>query len=267
MAKKKRPSVRSKKTSTLADEAYRQTPDLFTFEEEPSMDGLTFDCFMTMLYGPVKIGKTTFASKLPNPYFLATEPGYKSLNVRKSKINNWVTFIKWITTMEKKPKKCATVGCWVIDTVDNLAKFCMQFICGRAGIAHPSDEEWGKGWEAFRDEWTHWILRLVNLGPGILFISHETEREVVYKGMKIPKTTPALPKTCYTVINNMADMILHMTIEEHKKKKGKKKKTKRVIYTKPDQYRDAGDRTGALPDRIYFDKEQEAVDAILGYFE
>jgi hypothetical protein len=100
MAKrKKRPSVRSPKSSTLADAAYRQVPDLFTFEDEPTKAGGSFKSFMTLLYGPPKIGKTTLVSKFEKAYFLPTEPGYKNLKVRKSPINNWATFIKWISTM------------------------------------------------------------------------------------------------------------------------------------------------------------------------
>lgn len=271
MAKKnrERSSVRSPKSSTLAAAAFKIKPDVISFEDEPTANSRTFQDHIMLLYGAPKIGKTTLASKIPGAYFLPTEPGYHNLMVRKTRISNWVTFIRFIQKMEKSPNKVESVGCWIIDTADNLAKFCMQFTCGRAGIAHPSDEEWGKGWEAYRDEFTHWILRLIALNPGTIFISHETERDIVYKSVKISKAFPALPKTCYTIINNLSDLILHMTYEEStgKKRKGKKRKTtKRVLWTKPDAYRDAGDRTKLLPDKIYFSKEQDAVDEIIGCF-
>ena len=228
-----------------------------------------FQDHLTLLYGPPKIGKTQLTIRFPGVYLLPTEPGYKWANVRKSFIPNWATFIEFIKHMEKNRKLVKTVKMWGVDTVDNLSKFCMQYVCGRENIAHPSDEEWGKGWEAFRDEFTHWIMRLTSLGPGTLFISHEQERDVISRSITITKRMPAMPKTCYTVINNLVDVILNMgTVTETKLIKGKKKRVDvRCLFTKPAEHFDAGDRTGKLPDEIRFKTEQEAVDEILACFD
>jgi hypothetical protein len=77
--------------------------------------------------------------------------------------------------------------------------------------------------------------------------------------MKITKVSPALPKTAYTVLNNLVDFILHFSFSEDNEKE-------RCIYTKPEETRDAGDRTGRLPDKIDFKKENEAVEKLIGYF-
>jgi hypothetical protein len=261
-------------SDTLAAQAYQQGPDEFEFEEEASIEGAALQDHLILLYGEPKIGKTTFASLLDGVYFLATEPGYKSLKVRKTRIRNWATFTQFVKKMEKSPKLVKTVGFWAIDTVDNLAKFCMQYVCGRMGIAHPTDEDWGKGWEAYRDEFTHWVLRLTSLSPGCMFISHEATKDVVYRGLTMPKCTPALPKTCYTVINNLVDIIIRMGYDidvPGAKKKGKdKKKDKselRCIMTKSSPFYDAGDRTGKLPGVFHFKTEQEVVDKLVESFE
>ena len=202
---------RSPKPKTLASEAFKQEADEFNFEEDATREGMAFQNMLSIVYGPPKIGKSTLCAQFPGVYFLPTEPGYKALEVRKTYIPNWVTFTKFILNMKRKPKLCKTVDLWCIDTSDNLAKFCMQWVCGREGIAYPSDQEWGKGWEAYRDEFTYWILQLANLGPGIIFVSHQTEREIISRSVKVTKISPALPKTCYTVLNNMVDIILHMS--------------------------------------------------------
>lgn len=259
---------RQTESISLASEAFKQKANDIIFEDESSREGGLFQDYLSLTYGPPKIGKSKLWSLFPGVYFLPTEPGYRSLDVRKTYIPNWVTFTKFIRVMEKKRKKCKTVKIFCVDTVDNLSKFCMQYVCGREKIAHPTDKEWGKGWEAFKDEFTHWILRLCALGPGVSFISHQNVREVIFHGLKMPKEVPAMPKTSYTVINNLVDVILKFSYAG-KMKGGNKKKalsTQRCIYTRPTAIYDAGDRTGKLPAKMKFNHEQDVVDEILSCF-
>lgn len=260
--------MKSLKPTAIAAQAYKQKADDFAFEEDATREGIRFQNLVSLTYGPPKIGKSTLWSLMPGVYFLPTEPGYKALKIRKTYIPNWPTFTRFIKMMARKPKLCKTVKVFCIDTSDNLAKFCMQWVCGREGIAHPQDQEWGKGWEAYRDEFTYWILQLANLGAGVAFISHETEREVTSHSMKVTKTSPSLPKTCYTVINNLVDITLKMGYVQ--KKKGRKGHVRfgetRCLFTKPSATMDAGDRSGRLPNIIKFTTEQEAVDQILACF-
>lgn len=264
----------SGKSDTVATEAYHQKSQEIILENEPSMCGSSFTDNAICLYGPVKIGKSKFASLIKDVYFIATEIGFTWLKIRKSYIPNWSTFKEFVKDVENKPKFIGSVKMFCIDTVSNLSKFCTQFVCGRENIAHPSDEEWGKGWDATQDEFMHWIMRLSQLGPGILFICHEREREIVSHSMKITKRYPDLIKSHYNVINPMCDMILRMDFAPHYKKdlttKQKDKEVftvERCIYTKPTDTIEAGDRTGILPDIIFFDKEVNALRKITGYFE
>ncbi|MBW8002644.1 MAG: AAA family ATPase [Planctomycetes bacterium] len=266
MARKKKKSVRPRSSAaskSLAAEAYKQSVKELFFEEEPSKPGGDFQDFLVLLYGPPKIGKSELARRIDGIYFLPTEPGFKFFSSRKTKIPNWATFIAFIKKMEKHPKMVAQVKMWCIDTADNLSKFCMQYACGRANIAHPTDEEWGKGWEAFRDEFSHWFLRLAALGPGIIAISHEKQREVISRSIKITKDSPAMPTTTFVILNNLCDVILHMSFA---KKKGKRDPV-RALFTKPTETRDAGDRTGMLPAVIFFKDEQDAINQILEAYE
>ena len=254
-------------SKTLASEAYSIQPDEFVFQEEASVEGARFQDNLIVVYGPPKIGKSKLITYFPGIYLLPTEPGYTYLKIRKTPIFNWVTFMQFIKKMEKKPALVKQVECWGIDTADNLSKACMQYICGRDGIAHPSDHEWGKGWEALHDEFAHWILRLSALGPGIVFVCHEKEREIISRGMKLTKMSPDLVKTCYTILNNLADITLHMGFSKKKLRTKKRPVIRRCLHTKPNEMFDAGDRTGRLPEKIIFRTEQEAVEELMSYFE
>lgn len=256
---------------SLAAEAFRLKPDDIVFETEESCPGNSFYGTAACLYGPVKIGKTTLAAQLDNVYFLATEIGFNWVKSRKTYIPNWATFRKFVETMEAHPELAATVNMWVIDTVSNLSKFCSQYTCGREKIAHPSEGEWGAGWEAIQDEFMHWIVRLGMLGPGVLFIAHEKEREIISHSMRITKRGPDLVKSHYTIINNMCDLILRMDFAPRARRKQNKEAGKvtveRCIFTKPEETIEAGDRTGSLPDKIYFDTEKEAAKIIVNSFK
>lgn len=268
---KRRPRVKKRAaSSTLAAEAFSAVAADIEVEAERSVDKPSFQNSIGCLYGPVKIGKTTLMSLFDGVYFLPTEPGYRWIPCRKTYVPNWATFIAFIRKVERKPKLIEGIKSFCIDTADNLSKFCMQYACGRHDISHPKQLDWGEGWEAFRDEFMYWILRLSNLGPGLWFVSHEQEREVISRSMKITKISPALPKTTYTIINNLSDIILYMgwQIKKRKKASGRTRRVvTRCLFTKPSESRDSGDRTGVLPDEIPFKTEKEAVAIIRRCFK
>ena len=264
-----RESAKSTSSDALAVAAYRAKPGKIILQKEAVMEGGTISDFLIILYGPPKIGKTRLAHYIPGIYFLPTEIGYRWIKARKTPIMNWATFRKFVKTMEGRPKFCKTVKVWCIDTADNLSKYCMQYVCGREGIAHPTDHDWGKGWEAYRDEFQTWILRLGMLGPGIICICHETDRDVVSRSFKITKSTPALPKTTYTILNNMGEIIIRMNYATSKGRSRKKSlvDVRRVLLMRPTENYDAGDRTGLLPEKIFFNTEKLAVKKLLSYFD
>lgn len=272
---RRRTKIRAKSSSrsgSLQQAAYEAEPvEEFRFEMEPTVEAQVIEDFLVLLYGAPKIGKTTLASKLENPYFLATEPGFKFKKVRKDVIPNWRSFIAFVKKCEKKPKFCDSVGCFVVDTTDSLAIMCQLFVCGRDGIVHPSDWEWGKGWAALRQEFGHWVLRLAALGRGVMFISHEVSREIKDTGMKVDKFYPSMIKSCFDPLNELCDQIIRMTVSEKKNKKARRTQDvfqeSRCLCTRNTSSQMAGDRLGILPGKIFFNTEEEALKKLRAYFD
>lgn len=188
---------------------------------------------------------------------MQTEPGLKFIKIRKPvNIDNWQTFEDFVAYAKANRKSLKEKGIklFIIDTIDNLAKFAMNHICEVKGIDHPSVLEWGRGWELFYNTFSKALIELASLGFGVVMIGHATEKEVTYKNMKVTKTVPAMPSTCYRCVNALVDFIFYCGYE-HKiivdKKTGKKiRKEVRVLYTKATENIDAGDRTGLLPASI-----------------
>lgn len=209
--------------------------------------------YSILLYGTWKIGKSTFASKFHDPLFISTEPGLKFLRVRKVEVRDWETYLALLKMLESGKHEA---GMLVVDTVDNLFKFCFSYVCETEGFDHPADEGFGKGWEAIYDEWFKGVMRLDNLGVGVMFISHEAQRDVESRGLKITKTMPNLPKTGMRVIGSLVDTILRIGTESVVSKKTKKRTEVRFLYTRGKEDLEAGGRLEHLPPRMLFSFEE-----------
>jgi len=261
-------------SESLSSEAYKvKVSDNILIEAVASVESTNVGDALILLYGQNKIGKTTLCSLIPDSYFIPTEPGYKWLKVRKTYCASWKMFKAIIKEFETNPKKLKNIQTFIVDTADNLAKFCQLYVCGREQIVHPSDLEWGKGWDAYRSEWQYWILRLVALDKGIVFVCHESEKEVISRSIRITKSMPFLQKGTFEVLNDICDQVIRMGFNLKKISKKKKKKDgvlfqeSRCLYTKPKENMEAGDRLGILPDMIFFDTEQEAINKLQKYFK
>lgn len=267
--------AKSGSNTTTGKSVKKRTPPSYMLAEErrkpiviekiATVTGQKFQDHLILLYGTVKIGKTTLASLLPGVYFIATEPGYKARKVRKTDVENWPQFRDFVEHVEKHPEETAGVTVWCIDTVSNLAKFCLKTVCKERDITHPADENWGSAWDALRMEFMFWVLKLTTTGKGVLFIAHEKTKEVVSRRMTITKDVPDLAASFYSTINDLCDVILQMAYVQTSDNPSEIG-VLRCLYTKPSEVRDAGDRTGKLPEIIKFRTEEQAVQKILGCF-
>ena len=182
-----------------------------------------------LIYGREKIGKTTLAAEFPDAFFLMCEPGGKDLEIFQAPISDWSDFLGYLRALEKS-KRFQTV---VVDTADLAYKLCEQYCCRKLGIDHPSEEDWGKGWGAVRDEFTSAMVRLQNSGRGLLLLSHEREKEFKRKdGSKTHRIGPSMPNGATTVLEPMVDIFAHYDYE------GKK----RVLTIRGDDFITAGTR-------------------------
>src|SRR6185436_18695920 len=89
------------------------------------------------------VGKSTLAATI-NPdrtLFLATEPGLGGLEVFQMPVGDWRTFreignLLWEDSKAEERRYDMVV----VDTVDELGKFCTDYVMEQMGIAHRSEE-------------------------------------------------------------------------------------------------------------------------------
>jgi hypothetical protein len=130
--------------------------------------------YVLLIYGEKKIGKTSLCARFPNTLFLMFEPGTKALRILGMAVPSWETFIKIIDLLHSDAgQRYDTV---VVDTVDIAYELCQSYVCTKAGVDHPHDaNDFGKTWQAITQEFTKQMGRLLNLGKGVIVLSHGEE--------------------------------------------------------------------------------------------
>jgi hypothetical protein len=196
-----------------------------------------------LLYGPSKIGKSTWCSQAEKAIFLATEPGLNSLEVFQVPIRNWEELLKASAELAEGKHEFRTV---VIDTIDNLHRMCADYVCQKNKIDHESDLPYGKAYSLIMSEFQRVINKLAFLPYGLILVSHSVEREFETRTGKVMRIVPTLPDKARKMVVGLVDLILYCDLETNKDDQGKQT-YHRVIRTKPSLNYDAGDRTGRLP--------------------
>jgi hypothetical protein len=202
-----------------------------------------------LLYGPSKIGKSTWCSQAENAVFLATEPGLNSLEVFQVPIRDWDELLKACADLAEGKHEFRTI---VVDTLDNLHRMCVDYVCQKNKIEHESDLPYGKAYALISNEFQRVLNKLAFLPYGLILVSHSVEREFETRTGKIMRVVPTLPEKARKMVVGLVDLILYCDLEMNKDDNGKQV-YQRVIRTKPSLNYDAGDRTGRLPEVLPLD--------------
>lgn len=206
-----------------------------------------------LIYGPAKIGKSTFCSKADHAIFLSTEPGLNSLDCYQAPIQNWEDLLAVCGELADGKHSFKTM---IIDTVDNAYKFCIDYICRKFKIDHESDLGYGKGYALINNEFMRVLNKLAFMPYGLYLVSHSQEKEMETKlGAKYNVTVPTIPDKARRIVLGLVDMILFCDIETKKNPDGTTE-TRRVIRSTPSIHYMAGDRTGRLPDVLDLDYDK-----------
>lgn len=206
--------------------------------------------YTMFLFGEKKIGKTSMLAHMEDAIFLMTEPGGKSLAIYQVPITRWKHFTRAVELLETDTR-FKTV---VVDIADHLFKMCERAVCAKLGIDHPSEEDWGKGWGALRDEFTKWIQRLMNIpGKGVIFTSHAVEKKIKRgrNGPEYDRVMATLSGQAKDVIEGMVDMWFYYTYDGDR----------RVLTLQGDEHISAGHR---LTDRFKTPKGKALKEIVMG---
>lgn len=217
-----------------------------TEKTKPSTDPMSYSI---LLYGPTKVGKTTFASEADGVLFLATEPGTAALEVYSTPITNWTEMLTACGEIAKGGHEFRSM---VVDTIDNAYLFCMQHVCEENGWTHPSEAAYGRGFAAVNNEFRRVLLKLAQLPYGLMLISHSQEKEIETRTGNYTRITATLPDSARKIVIGLMDLVLMCEVKAVRGDAGEYQ-YRRIIHTKPTPAYDAGDRTGKLPAELPLD--------------
>lgn len=202
-----------------------------------------------LLYGRPKIGKSEMSSKAPNAIFFECEPGLNHLEVFKVPTYKWEDFLDACKLIAKGDHPFETI---ILDTIDNLFKFCSEYVCAKYGVEYEGDLPHGRGWALVKGEWHRVLTRLASLPYGLILISHAVDKVIETRTGEYTKTMPSLPDRARSVVLGLVDIILFADSIVKKDAAGNVT-IERVLRTKPHPTYEAGDRTGRLPEVLPLD--------------
>lgn len=213
-----------------------------------------------VIYGTEGIGKSTFASRFPDPLFIDTEGSTVELDVaRLDPPSSWQMLLSEIQyVINNKP--CKTL---VIDTADWAENLCISSLCANKNWTGIEDAGYGKGYTYLEEEFGRMLNQLtdvINAGMNVVVTAHAQIKKFEQPDemgaydryeLKLEKKTAALLK-------EWADIVLFANYKTYSvavDKDGKKRKAQggqRVMYTSHHPCWDAKNRHG-LPEEMPFD--------------
>lgn len=182
---------------TAGAAALKKKPALMqvSLPTKPSVPSHDINDYHLLLHGEKKIGKTSFATVEEGVFLMTWDPLQKSMSIMQAHLPNWQTFDAYLRALEEKVRE----GKYpykrvVVDGADIMYRACQDYICRNLGVSHPSEADWGKGWDTLKETFSKAVDRLLALPGGCWFISHSDWKEVETrkKGRKITKLVPLI---------------------------------------------------------------------------
>lgn len=214
----------------------------------------------TAIYGPEGIGKSTLASRFPEPLFIDTEGGTDHIDVARvdPAPKTWEELLNVVKEVIADPKVCKTL---VIDTMDWAEQLIIEYVLRTRGMKSIEDAGYGKGYTYIGEEMAKLLALLTEMkdaGVHVVVLAHAKMRKFEQPDevgaydrweMKLSRQSAPLVKewSDHLFFCNYKTLVVEMENKAKKAQGGK-----RVIYTAHRPVWDAKTRAN-LPECIDMD--------------
>lgn len=212
-----------------------------------------------VVYGPEGIGKSTFASKFPDPVFIDTEGSTKDMDVaRLPAPSSWSMVLEEVRYVIQNPSICKTL---VIDTADWAERLCIAAVCDKHQKSGIEDFGYGKGYVFLQEEFGKLLNLLTELVEKkkvhVVLTAHAKMRKFEQPDEMgaYDRWEMKLSKNVSPMIKEWADMVLFANYKTYVVEvdgKNKAQGGQRVMYTTHHSCWDAKNRY-SLPDEVPFE--------------
>jgi len=178
----------------------------------PSADILDFTW---LIYGVVKIGKSTIFSCFPRCLNFMWEPGAEAISILKVPkdkpcFKSWDEGVKAVKRLERKNSRSQfrfKMVCF--DTGEKSWRYCLDYMIEEKLGAHPNEmKDYGVSWDKVIKEFQSLHLRVRQMGLGFGVIAHETTKEFTdWKGNSYDRIQPKFSKNVAAFYQEIIDTI------------------------------------------------------------
>lgn len=219
-----------------------------------------------LIYGPAKIGKSTWCSRAPEAFFIDCENGLENVEAYKKTCTSWLDVVGTVEALKRGGHPYKTV---VVDTVAAAHRFAQEHVLRkhRAEWLNDGSLGYGKG-RGLTVNYLVWLLKQLSdpaLGLGLYLVAHERQDTVPDRhGADVIRTGPDLHESIVQYVIGWADMVLRCGYETEGG--GETRTEKRMMFAAGSEFLVAGDRTGLLPATmpLSFPSFQKTYEAALG---
>lgn len=209
-----------------------------------------------VIYGPEGIGKTTLASRFPEPVFIDTEGSTSHMDVARFPApSSWQMLMDEVMYAKQNPSCCGTL---VIDTADWAEKMCTEAVCAKKQVSGIEDFGYGKGYVYVKEEFGKLLNLLTDVaeaGINVVVTAHAMMRKFEQPDElgAYDRWELKLSKQCSPLVKEWADMVLFcnyktqvINVDGQGAQKGKNKVQggRRIMYTTHHSCWDAKNRFG-----------------------
>lgn len=129
--------------------------------------------FKMILYGEPGVGKSTFAIKSPNPFFITTDGNYEFLEDFGAKPEAHIQVKNWRECLKAFAQPYEKYDTIVVDLLEDTFKMCENDFCIEKKIDHVSDLGYGKGYDISRNNFYTAMMKLLGReDKNVILIMH-----------------------------------------------------------------------------------------------
>lgn len=139
-----------------------------TIERPPSL----------IIHGGAGVGKSTFASKFPDPLFIDTDNRTAHLDVKRIRPDSWEDILDIFKHVAKGEIACKTI---VVDTLDHAELLLHSQLCSDHSVSTIEEVSggYGKGYIAALGEWRRFgaaMDAVRSRGVGLVLLAHSADK-------------------------------------------------------------------------------------------